>query len=141
MKNFINVTNHSIRLLKCSELGKTCIGYHCNDCVDSQIVTLPPSNIIAMATPVSEVISKEDGIEFVTTQFKPNPVSEKLITELKNMNPDSILIGSIIAAQAFPGTVVSPVPVPGFERVPRPQRLVRSDRFNIFENKEVLAND
>lgn len=43
-----------------------------------------------------------------------------------------IIIGSIIAAQAFPGRVFGMTPVPGFERVPPQEKRMRNDKFVTF---------
>ena len=43
-----------------------------------------------------------------------------------------IIIGSIIAAQAFPGRVFGMTPVPGFERVPPADKRMRNDKFVTF---------
>jgi len=42
-----------------------------------------------------------------------------------------LLIGSIIAAQSYPG-VLAMVPAPGYERVPPAEKRMRPDKFTIF---------
>jgi len=41
-------------------------------------------------------------------------------------------VGSIIAAQAYPGQVVAMTPTPGYERVPPAEKRMNPDKFNIF---------
>lgn len=43
-----------------------------------------------------------------------------------------IIIGSMIAAQAYPEEVVAMTPVPGFERVAPAEKRMRCDKFTIF---------
>lgn len=43
-----------------------------------------------------------------------------------------IIIGSIIAAQAYPGKVCAMIPAPGHERVPPAEKRMRTDKFTIF---------
>ena len=57
---------------------------------------------------------------------------EKALAKLEQENPDAIIIGSIIAAQAFPGRVLAMVPAPGFERVPPAEKRMRDDKFTVF---------
>lgn len=42
------------------------------------------------------------------------------------------IVGSVIAAQAYPGKVVSMCPVPGYERVAPSEKRMRSDKFVTF---------
>lgn len=42
-------------------------------------------------------------------------------------------VGSIIAAQAYPGQVVAMTPAPGFERVPPAEKLMSCEKFTTFE--------
>ena len=50
------------------------------------------------------------------------------ILEKKNI----LIIGSIVAAQAYPGQVVAMTPAPGYERVPVDQKRMNPDKFTIF---------
>lgn len=49
-----------------------------------------------------------------------------------------IVVGSIIAAQAYPGDVCAMIPAEGFERVPPEQKKMRPDKFTIYLNKEAI---
>lgn len=44
-----------------------------------------------------------------------------------------IVVGSIIAAQAYPGLVVGMTPAPGYERVPPAEKRMDPNKFTIFE--------
>ena len=43
-----------------------------------------------------------------------------------------VIVGSIIAAQAYPGEVVGMTPVPGYERVAPAEKRMRCDKFTTF---------
>ncbi|GAH77449.1 unnamed protein product, partial [marine sediment metagenome] len=47
-------------------------------------------------------------------------------------NPNAIIIGSIISAQAYPGEVFAMTPAPGFERVPPDQKRMNPFKFTMF---------
>ena len=55
-----------------------------------------------------------------------------MLDEIEKAYPGAFIIGSIIAAQAFPGRVLAMVPAPGFERVPPAEKRMRADKFSIF---------
>lgn len=72
------------------------------------------------------------AVELVCTRFEATPEAEKALSRLERENPGAIIVGSIIAAQAFPGRVLALVPVEGFERVPPDQKRMRDDKFTVF---------
>ena len=47
-------------------------------------------------------------------------------------NGTLVIVGSIIAAQAYPGEVAAMTPVEGFERVAPDQKRMRCDKFTTF---------
>lgn len=87
------------------------------------------SDGVISARLVEELVCEEDGIVFVATRFEGDDMS--VIEKAKEAGAD-IIIGSIIAAQAYPEEVVSMVPCPGFERVPPAEKRMRYDKFTIF---------
>jgi hypothetical protein len=44
----------------------------------------------------------------------------------------NVVVGSIIAAQAYPGLVVAMTPAPGYERKPPTEKRMRPDKFTVF---------
>lgn len=56
---------------------------------------------------------------------------------LNEAGPRLIILGSIIAAQAYPEEVFGMVPVPGYERVTPDQKRMRCDKFTMYPAKEV----
>ena len=143
MIDYINVTSHEITMLLCKKL-KTgdCpeSEYHqtCGDCEYGEIVDIQPSGVAVEATMKEEMVRRENGLQLVRTKFVPKPQSDQELATIENeyfylKDAIPIIIGSIIAAQAYPGRVYGTVPVPGYERVPPDQKLVRSDKFITFE--------
>ena len=110
----INVTPHPIRFQDGDEL-----------------VEVEPSGIIINAR-IEEKIVKEGVPMLVTSTFKPDKDSEEALSKIEKEHPGVLVVGSVIAAQAFPGRVVGMVPVEGFERVPPEEKRMRSDKFTIF---------
>lgn len=86
--------------------------------------------------------TKEEKVSdlFVKTVFEStengwNKIKEikETFSELYHDGETLVIIGSIIAAQAYPGEVVAMVPVPGFERVAPTEKRMRCDKFTVFQ--------
>src|SRR5690606_41634871 len=113
----INTTPHPIRIQN----------------TDGEVFEVDPCGILINARPVEEVAGTHpSGATLVRTRFEADPASEEALARLEQENPDAIIVGSIIAAQAFPGRVFAMVPVPGFERVPPAEKRMRTDKFTTF---------
>lgn len=79
---------------------------------------------------------------YVSTSFCGDEAGQQTIAgikrwfeEVKNPGERLVILGSIIAAQAYPGDVVAMVPVPGYERVAPPEKRMRCDKFTVFSAK------
>lgn len=89
-------------------------------------------------TVISAQVIEEDagvhpsGARLVRTRFVPTSEAEAQLARLERENPDAVIVGSIIAAQAFPGRVFALVPVEGFERVPTADKRMRDDKFTTY---------
>jgi len=82
------------------------------------------------AKPVEEVVFEDDPIQLVKTVFQP---TDKGWDILDNIPDDvDVVIGSIIAAQAYIGHIVRMTPAVGFERVPVAEKRMRPDKFTVF---------
>lgn len=108
-------------------------------------VLMVPTSVLVNAAPV-EVPYNNSGL-FVTTEFHPTEGGQEVIDSIRkeydSLYPDNdkhklVIIGSIIAAQAYPGQVAGMVPVPGFERVAPNEKRMRCDKFTMYPmvNKE-----
>jgi hypothetical protein len=83
------------------------------------------------AKPVETEVRNINGVSFVKTVFEPVFDKAYAVAVVANDN-GAIVVGSIIAAQAFPGVVVAMTPAPGFERVPPDQKRMNPDKFTVF---------
>ena len=98
-----------------------------------EVVTVPTCGILINAKIVNEE-TVEGGITFCIPQFVTDPESEKNLSELeKSLPPGTLVVGSIIAAQAYPGRVVGMIAAPGFERVPPAEKRMSTSRFTRYE--------
>lgn len=113
----INTTPHEIRFLE----------------TDGSIFTVKTCGIIISAHPVETPAGERNGIAFVRTAFVADEENTAALSRLEAKNPDSLIVGSIIAAQAFPGRVLALTPAPGFERMPVAERLMSATKFTTFK--------
>lgn len=102
--------------------------------VDGTLVSVQPERLLN-ATAVEERVSDL----FVTTKFVGTKEGEEVISEIEaefkaqyGDNATLIIVGSIIAAQAYKGKVVGMTPVPGYERVAPAEKRMRCDKFTVF---------
>jgi len=70
------------------------------------------------------------AVEFVHTSYVGNDEARAIVAMA--MRDADVVVGSIIAAQAYPGDVVAMVPAEGYERVPPAEKRMRPDKFTIF---------
>jgi hypothetical protein len=97
------------------------------------------SDEVINAVPVERPVSSagvgpagyEDTIWFVMTIFEGNETGEEIIRYAKDCGAD-VIVGSIIAAQAYPGHVVAMIPASGYERVAPAEKRMRPDKFTIY---------
>ena len=98
-----------------------------------ETISVPPCGIVLNGKAVSKICREQNygdnRIEFVKTQFKKTKEGEEF---LRGLPEGVIVVGSIIAAQAYPGEVCALVPVTGFERVPSDKKRMRHDKFTVF---------
>ena len=70
-------------------------------------------------------------VELVSVGFSQTTEGKLAIEDAKSLGAD-VIVGSIIAAQAYPGKVVAMVPAPGFERVPPAEKRMLPDKFTVY---------
>ena len=95
-----------------------------------------PTDAVINATPAEELVMNTNGVQFVRTLFLENEAERSILSdvlwEAERQQLDIVVVGSMIAAQAYPGDVVAMVPVSGFERVPPTEKRMRPDKFTMF---------
>jgi len=100
---------------------------------DGTVYAVEPCGVLVNAKMVETAAGiHPSGAELVRTCIVPDPASEEALTKIEKENPGVIIIGSIIAAQAFPGRVLAMVPVPGYERVAPAEKRMRDDKFTTY---------
>jgi len=96
-------------------------------------IEVSPSGVVINARPVEQPIGLHPcGAELVQTKFVATEEEERKLDILEQKYPNAIIVGSIIAAQAFPGRVFALVPAPGFERVAPAEKRMLPNKFTSF---------
>jgi len=94
---------------------------------DSKVIQVDSSCVInatAETVKISSVLCK--------TKFIADDNTLQFLKELHDTYDGEkplMVVGSMIAAQAYPGLVVAMTPVPGFERRPPAEKRMRADMF------------
>ena len=70
-------------------------------------------------------------VDFVCTRFLPTFEGGFVVMCAYDDGAD-VVIGSIIAAQAYPGRVFAMTPALGYERVPPAEKRMNPDKFTVF---------
>lgn len=123
--NIINVTPHPINFLN-------------NDGTEFEV---PTSRWVISASTTERIVEKRaDGVVLVETVFVSTDEGREAINEIySEYGPDAIIVGSIIAAQAYPGQVVAMTPAAGFERVPPAEKRMNPHKFTIFPAGKIVV--
>lgn len=100
---------------------------------DGTPITVPNSVILN-----AKAEEKQVSDLFVKTVFVGTEEGKAIISEIKKAFKSQIgtgtlvIVGSMIAAQAYPEDVVAMTPVPGYERVKPADKRMRCDKFTTF---------
>lgn len=101
--------------------------------VNGELVTVPTTVLIN-----AKAAEKQVDDLFVETVFAGTVEGADIIRKIEEAYQASdcadrlVIVGSIIAAQAYPGKVVGLCPVPGYERVAPSDKRMRCDKFTVF---------
>ena len=101
--------------------------------MDGKLVVVPTTVLINAKAEEKQV----DDL-FVETVFTGTVEGAAIIREIEEAYQEAkcaarlVIVGSIIAAQAYPGKVVGLCPVPGYERVAPAEKRMRCDKFTVF---------
>lgn len=114
---YVNVTSHPIRFVW----------------PDGEEFVVEPSRVVISPTPENELAGiHRSGVDLFRVAFTANGAESAKLIEIETALPGAVILGSIIAAQAFPGRVFGVIPAPGYERVPTDEKLMRADRFTTY---------
>ena len=100
---------------------------------DGTPITVPNSVILN-----AKAEEKQVSDLFVKTVFVGTEEGKAIISEIKKAFKSQIgtgtlvIVGSMIAAQAYPEDVVAMTAVPGYERVNPAEKRMRCDKFTTF---------
>lgn len=101
--------------------------------VSGELVTVPTAVLIN-----AKAEEKQVNDLFVKTVFVGTPQGTETIRDIEGTfmktkcSDKLVIVGSIIAAQAYKGKVVGLCPVPGYERVAPSEKRMRCDKFTVF---------
>ena len=100
---------------------------------DGEVVTVP-TTVLVNAKAEEKTVSKF----LVTTEFIKTQEGEEVIEKIKSAYKETdrqeelIIVGSIIAAQAYKGDVCGMTPCAGYERVAPSEKRMNCDKFTVF---------
>lgn len=95
--------------------------------------SIPPCGALINATAVAQPVpSGIAGIKFQKTFFKADTTTTDTLMAFHAKYPDVVVIGSLIAAQAYPGLVAAMVAHPDFMRVPPADKKMLVDTYTIY---------
>ena len=84
----------------------------------------------------ARAVERDLGAGLITTEFIGTPEGEALIEKILQEAAAFVgpirIIGSIIAAQAYPEKVVSMVAAKGYERVAPVEKRMSTEKFTVF---------
>ena len=99
-------------------------------------VTVEASGILINAgvetTPTYSCI---DNVTLQMTEFIADKETKETIQDFLSEYPDVIIIGSMIAAQAYPGLVVAMVAHPDFMMVPPQEKRMLYNKFTVYPGR------
>ena len=72
------------------------------------------------------------GVTLVRTRIEATEESLAALDKIEVENPGALIVGSLIAAQAFPGRVVALIAAPGYERKPAAEKRMLDWKFTTF---------
>ena len=114
---YINTTPHNITL---------------KSILTEEEFVVPASGVLINSKPQEVTVGGQNSIKFVKTTFVSNFYDSVKLDQLNEKYPNAIIIGSIVAAQGYPGRVYGLTPYPGLERVPVDQKKMQAEKFTVF---------
>jgi len=96
-----------------------------------QVVTVPTSGVIINAK-MSNEETVDGAVTYCSPTFSYEPASEIALEKLEKDHPGVIILGSMIAAQAYSGRVCGMISAPGFERVSPAEKRMSTCKFTRY---------
>lgn len=117
----INTTPHVIRLT--------------DDNLELDVTVEPSGILINAGVETTPTYSCVDNVTLQMTEFIADKETKEIIQKFLSEYPDVIIIGSLIAAQAYPGLVVAMVAHPDFMRVPPQEKRMLYNRYTVYPGR------
>lgn len=118
----VNTTPHGIRLT--------------DDSLELDGTVQPSGVLINAKAETVEVDSDITGVVYQMTKFIPDQDTLKVLERFIVEHPDVVIIGSLIAAQAYPGIVAAMVAHPTLMRVAPQEKRMLYNKFTIYPDAE-----
>lgn len=85
----------------------------------------------------AKAVEEQVGDDLVCTVFVGTPEGEAILDKIEEWAREEGIenlrvIGSIVAAQAYPGRVLGMCPAPGFERVSPAEKRMTTQKFTVY---------
>jgi len=87
------------------------------------------------STRVVDIRSHPVTHSLATVCYKENNAGRQVLDKVKELYPQAVVVGSIIAAQGYPEEVYAPVPHTRGRKNPD-NRLLKPNRFTVYPKKE-----
>lgn len=96
-------------------------------------IIVPISGVLINAKVEEKLVKQTGDIQFVLSAFIADEEIKNDLLKFLSFKPEVIIVGSIIAAQAYLGLVYGLCLAPGFERVAPQDKLMSTVKFTTFE--------
>ena len=114
----VNTTPHPIRLT--------------DDSLELDITVEPSGVLINAKAQTVEAYSSVEGVSFQMTEFVADKETKLALQDFLSRHSDVVIVGSLIAAQAYPGLVVAMVAHPDFMRVAPQEKRMLYNRYTVY---------
>lgn len=96
-------------------------------------VVVVPSDGVLNAEIQSDIVEKHSTHFLAYNNFYPNSEGKYLIAGIRKECPEAIIVGSMVAAQAYPEDVVAQIPTTSSRQSPNRPYTARCNRFTTFK--------
>ena len=104
--------------------------------MDGEYIDVPQDSLINAGILYDDIETTPQYKLVSGYQFTQLHAAKEMIRWVKEHHPEALIVGSTIAAKAYPEDVVSPVPLQRRENRSSNRRIQRSDRFITFRKKK-----
>lgn len=95
-------------------------------------INFPVCGLVLTADAKETAAGEYKGVNLVKTAFGQLPATDEALLRIKAAFPQAIVIGSMVAATAYPGDILAMVDAPGYERSAGPEKRKSLNIFLTF---------